>query len=57
MNGTHRMLLQSCRTLMAVAALVLLFATVRPAQTLDQTTTYTIDTTTGLIADASKTRL
>ena len=49
MHGNHRRLLQSCRALMAMAALVLLVATVSHAQvTLDQLTTQTLDSATSL---------
>jgi hypothetical protein len=55
MNGNRHSLLQSCTTLMAMVALVLLCAVVSHAQVaLDQLTTQTLDTTTGLVVDASK---
>jgi hypothetical protein len=55
MNRKHHTFRQSRKTIMATAALILLFATVSHAQkTLDQVLSQTVDTTLSLAADASK---
>ena len=51
MHGNHRRLLQSCRALMAMAALVLLLSAVSHAQ---QSLAQTLDTTTSLAVTTLK---
>ena len=55
MNGNHRMLLWSCRTLMGMVVLVLLLSAVSHAQqSLDQVLSQKVATTIDLAVDASK---
>ena len=55
MNRTHCLLRWSCRSLIAMVALVLLLAAVSHAQvSLDQLTKQKLDKTKDLVVDASK---